>query len=268
MLDLLKYTFFQNALTACILTGIVCGLIGTYIVNRRMVFVAGGMAHTCLGGVGICALLGWPPMIGAGVFALASGWGIEFLGNKHEVRVDSAIAMFWALGMSVGITCSFLAPEFLPSLSSYLFGNILLIEATDLWLLAVLACAVTLLYIICMPQISSISFDPEYAKAQGQPVKLINTLLMGFVALSIVSALKVAGVVLVISLLSVPQMTANLFCSRFGSMALWSSVIAIAGCLSGLAASVWLNVPCGTMIVAAVIAIYITARAIKHFVLS
>lgn len=268
MLELLRYTFFQNALIACVLTGVVCGLIGTYIVNRRMVFLAGGMAHTCLGGVGLCALLGLPPLSGATVFAMLTGWGVQRLGARREVREDSAIAMLWALGMSVGIMCSYLAPEFLPSLSSYLFGNILLINDIDLWALAVLAMVAVVVYALCMPQIVSVSFDPEFAKAQKQPVALINYLMITLVALSIVGTLKVAGVVLVISLLSVPQMTANLFCSRFSQMAIWSAVIAVVACLGGLMASVWLNVPCGTMVVALTIVIYVLGRTIKHLFLS
>ena len=263
MLSLFEYTFFQNALIACVLTGVVCGLAGTYIVSRRMVFVAGGMAHTSLGGVGICALMGWPPMAGAAVFSLLTGWGIQHMSQRREVREDSAIAMLWALGMSVGIICSYLAPDFLPSLSSYLFGNILLINALDLWLLTALAIIITMLYVLCMPQIAAIAFDAEFAKAQRQSVTLMKYIMISIVAFSIVCTLKVAGVVLVISLLSIPQMTANLFCKRFPSMALWSSVIATAGCLGGLATSVWLNVPCGTMVVSVVIVIYIVARTIK-----
>lgn len=267
MLDLLNYTFFQHALIACLLTGIVCGLVGTYIVVRRIVFVAGGMAHTSLGGVGICALLGWEPMVGASAFALATGWGIERLSARREVRTDSAIAMLWALGMSVGVMCSYLSPQFLPNLSSYLFGNILLITPVDIWLLSLLTLVTVMFFCVCIPQISTITFDPEFAKAQKQPVTLVNYIMISLVALSIVATLKVAGIVLVISLLSVPQITANLFCRRFGLMALWSVILATLGCLGGLLLSVWLNVPCGTMVVSVVIAFYILGITIKRLLL-
>lgn len=263
MLELIQYTFFQNALVACLLTGIVCGLVGTYIVCRRMVFVAGGMAHSSLGGVGICALMGWPPTLGAAVFALLTGWSVQKLSARREVRSDSAIAMLWALGMSVGIICSYLSPEFLPNLSSYLFGNILLISAAELWVLAALAAVVLTVFALCMPQIITIAFDPEFAKAQRQPVNTIEWLMMTLVALSIVAALKVAGIVLVISLLSVPQMTANLWSKCMHTMAVWSVVLATLGCLGGLLASTWLNVPCGAMVVVVLIVIYIVCRTIK-----
>ena len=263
MLSLLQYSFFQNALVACLLAGIVCGLVGTYIVSRRMVFVAGGMAHSSLGGVGICALLGWSPTLGATVFALLTGWGVQRLSRHREVRSDSAIAMLWALGMSVGIICSYLSPEFLPNLSSYLFGNILLIDSADMWLLGALATVVMAVFLLCMPQIITIAFDRDFAQAQRQPVRLMEWLMMTLVALSIVAALKVAGIVLVISLLSVPQMTANLFCRCMHTMALWSVVIACVGCLGGLIASTWLNVPCGAMVVVVLIVIYLLCRTIK-----
>lgn len=263
MLELLQYTFFQHALIACMLTGVVCGMVGCYIVSRRMVFVAGGIAHTALGGVGVCALAGLPPLIGASAFALAAGWGIQGLSQRREVREDSAIAMLWALGMSVGIICSYLSPEFLPSLSSYLFGNILLINTIDLWMLSIMALVTAALFSVATPQIAAVAFDTDFAQAQKQPVRLTQYIMISLVALSIVFTLKVAGIVLVISLLSVPQMTANLFCRRFGTMALWSSIIATLGCLGGLLASIWLDVPCGTMVVASVIVIYIICRTIK-----
>ena len=264
MTDLLEYSFFQNAIVACVLAGLVCGLAGTYIVSRRMVFLAGGIAHTCLGGVGICALAGWPVLLGAALFSLLTGWGVLRLGNRREVREDSAIAMLWAFGMSVGIMCSYLAPEFLPGLSGYLFGNILLVNVVDLWALGILAVVVAVFYLLCMPQIVAVSFDVEFAKSRKMPASLVNYLMISLVGLCIVCTLKVAGVVMVISLLSVPQMTANLFCSRFSTIAMCSSVIAVVCCLSGLFISAMLNVPCGTMIVAVVIVIYVICRTIKH----
>lgn len=263
-MELLQYTFFQYSLIACLLSGIVCGLVGTYIVSRRMVFVSGGMAHASLGGVGICALAGWPTMIGAGVFALLTGWSVQILSRRKEVREDSAIAMLWALGMSVGIVCSYLSPEFLPALSGYLFGNILLIGRGDLIFLMLLTLGAMAVFIICMPQIVSIAFDREFSLSQKQPVIFIERIMMILVALSIVATLKVAGVVLVISLLSVPQMTANLFCRRFSVMCVWSVVVAVVGCYGGLAFSICLNVPCGASVVIVLIAIYMLVRTIKR----
>lgn len=261
---MLEFSFFRFALAACLLTGIVCGLVGTYIVSRRMVFVSGGMAHASLGGVGVCALLGWSTMVGAGVAALLTGWSVQMLSRRKEVREDSAIALLWALGMSVGIVCSYMSPQFLPSLSGYLFGNILLIGRADLWLLVVLTVVVILVFMLCLPQIVAVAFDRDFALAQHQPVAQVEWMMMALVALCIVATLKVAGVVLVISLLSVPQMTANLFCHSFGKMAVWSVVVAVAGCYGGLMMSTWLNVPCGASVVIVLIAIYMATRTIKR----
>ena len=229
-----------------------------------MVFVSGGMAHASLGGVGVYALMGYSTMVGAGIAALLTGWGVQMLSRRKEVREDSAIALLWALGMSVGIVCSYLSPQFLPSLSGYLFGNILLIGTPDILLLCALTVAVIAVFALCLPQIVAVAFDRDFALAQHQPVAAVEWTMMALVALSIVATLKVAGVVLVICLLSVPQMTANLFCHSFGRMAVWSVVVAIAGCYGGLLVSTWLNVPCGASVVIILIAIYMAARTIKR----
>ena len=148
---MIEYAFFQNALWASLLTGPLCGFIGTYVVTRRMVFIAGGIAHSSLGGVGICALLGVSPMLGAGVAALATGYGVNSLSHKFHVRQDSAIAMLWALGMSVGVLCSYLSPAFLPDLPNYIFGNILLTTRVDLMLLFVVTMGTILYFVLQLP---------------------------------------------------------------------------------------------------------------------
>lgn len=263
MNDLFQYVFFQNALLGCCLAGIVCGLIGTYIVSRRMVFIAGGIAHSSLGGVGICALWGMPPIAGAAAFALLTGLGVQKLRHRREVREDSAIAMLWAFGMSIGIICTYLSPSFLPSLSNYLFGNILLINRGDLIFLAALALVSLVVFFLFIPQIIAVSFDDEFARSQGLPTALIEYGMMALIALSVVACLRVAGVVMVISLLSVPQMTANLFTRNFTQMAVLSIIIAIFCCLAGLLFSYYYNVPSGATIILFSIANYMLLRTIK-----
>lgn len=263
MTELLQYTFFQNALWACLLTGIVCGLIGTYIVTRRMVFIAGGMAHASLGGVGICALMGWPPAAGAAIFALLTGYGVERLSHRREIREDSAIAMMWAFGMSIGVMCTFLSPTFLPSLSNYLFGNILLSTTADIVFLGILTVVMSLFFYLFLPQIVAIAYDIEFARSQKLPVERFNYILISLVALAIVASLRTAGIVMVISLLSIPQMTANLLSRTFAGMALWSVGICIICCLAGLVVSYWLNVPSGAAVILIAIIIYMVVRTIK-----
>ena len=135
-MDILQYTFFQNALIGALLASILCGFVGTYIVTRRLVFISGGITHASFGGIGIGVFAGINPILSAMVFAILSAFGVQWVSRKKDVRKDSAIAMFWTLGMSVGIICCFLTPGFMPDLPSFLFGSILAIDSTDLWLLA------------------------------------------------------------------------------------------------------------------------------------
>lgn len=263
MTELFHYIFFQNALTGCCLAGIVCGLVGTYIVSHRIVFMAGGIAHASLGGVGICALAGWPPIAGAAVFSVLMSFVVQKLSRRKEVRKDSAIAMLWAFGMSIGIICTYLSPSFLPDLTGYLFGNILLIHAGDLAFLAALAIVSILVFLLFIPQITAVSFDREFARSQGLPTSLIEYGMMFLIALSVVACLRVAGVVMVISLLSIPQMTANLFTRNFSTMAVLSTFIAIFCCFFGLLFSYYYNIPSGATIILFSIIIYALLRTIK-----
>ena len=145
-MDILQYTFFQNALIGALLASILCGFVGTYIVTRRLVFISGGITHASFGGIGIGVFAGINPILSAMVFAILSAFGVQWVSRKKDVRKDSAIAMFWTLGMSVGIICCFLTPGFMPDLPSFLFGSILAIDSTDLWLLAGLTLFVAILF--------------------------------------------------------------------------------------------------------------------------
>lgn len=263
MSELLQYTFFQNALIASILVGILCGFIGTYIVTRRLVFIAGGIAHASLGGVGICALLSAPPLIGAAAFSLLTGFSIKHVSNRFEVREDSAIAMFWAFGMSIGILCSFLSPSFLPDLPNYIFGNILLTTNSDLIFLIILTAISSIFFFLFLPQITAIAFDCEFSRSINLPVTYFENIMMFFIALSVVAILRSMGIVLAICLLSIPQITAGLFTHRFDHMILYSTIIAIICCLLGLFTSYHLNVPSGAAIVFVSIIIYGFCHTIK-----
>jgi len=141
-MEILQYAFFQNALAGSLLASIVCGFIGTYIVTRRLVFISGGITHASFGGIGLGVFSGINPVISAMVFAVLSACGVQWLSQRGDVREDSAIAVFWTFGMSVGIICCFLTPGFMPDLPSFLFGSILTIGKADLWLLAGLSIVV------------------------------------------------------------------------------------------------------------------------------
>lgn len=198
------------------------------------------------------------------VFAVASACGVVWMSDKHKVREDSAIALFWTLGMSIGIICSFLTPGFMTDLPSYLFGNILTIGTEDLLLLGGLTILTVLLYVLFADTIMSVAFDPIFAKTQNMPVKCIEYLMMTLIALTIVATLRLVGIVLAISLLTIPQMTANLFVCRFTTMAWLSVGIGIIYCIAGLVFSYLLNVPSGASIIFVSIVIYTILRLTKR----
>lgn len=263
-MNILEYSFFQNALIGSVLASIVCGLVGTYIVTRRLTFISGGITHASFGGIGIGVFLGVNPIVSAMVFSVLSAFGIQWLSRRGNVREDSAIAVFWAFGMSIGILFCFLTPGFVPDLPSFLFGSILTIESGNLWLLAALSVVTLFLFTTYYRMIVSTAFDPEFARSQRLPVSLIEYVMMALIAMTIVSTLRMVGIVLAMSLLTIPQMTANLFTYNFGRIAACSILIGCIDCVSGLAMSYWLNVPSGASIIFVSIVIYCLCKAIKY----
>ena len=262
-MDILEYTFFQNALLGAFLASIVCAFVGTYIVVRRLVFISGGITHASFGGIGIGVYMGFNPVASAMAFSVLSAFGIQWMSRRGNVREDSAIAMFWTLGMSIGILCSFLTPGFATDLPSFLFGSILTISTADLVLLAVVTVVVTVAFALLYRPLLSIAFDHVFARSQRLPVSFIEYFMMSLIAVTIVSTLRIVGVVLALSLLTVPQMTANLFTYSFRRIIAWSIVIGWVDSLAGLALSYWLNVPSGASIIFASILIYLAAKTIK-----
>ncbi len=262
-MSIFEYTFFQNAIIGALLASIVCGFVGTYIVTRRLVFISGGITHASFGGIGLGVYLGLNPIISALVFAVLSAFGIQWMSGRSDVREDSAIAMFWTFGMSVGILCCFLTPGFMPDLPSFLFGSILTIDRADLWLLAAVTAVVIAVFVLFYRTIVSIAFDATFARSQHLPVALVNYVMMGLIALTIVSTLRMVGIVLAISLLTVPQMTANLFTYSFRRIIVGSILIGWIDCLAGLTLSYRLNVPSGASIIFSSIIIYGLSKAIK-----
>lgn len=259
-----EYEFFRNAILGCLLASIVCGMVGTYIVTRRLVFISGGITHASFGGIGLGVYLGLSPIFGAMVFAVASALGVQWLSSGRGVRQDSAIAMFWTLGMSVGIIFCYLTPGFVTDMSSYLFGSLLTIGTADLTVLAVLAAVVLAVFTVFRRVIVAVAFDSQFARTQRLPVTVVEYGMMVLVAVTIVAALRMVGVVMVISLLTVPQVTANLFTRSFSAMSILSVAVSMVFCLAGFWLSFWLSVPSGAAIILVSVAGYAIARAMRH----
>ena len=261
-MNILEYQFFQNALTGSLFACIACGIIGTYIVTRRLVFISGGITHASFGGVGLGMYLGVNPAFTAFAFAAASALGIEWMGRK-EIREDSAIALFWILGMSIGIIFCFLTPGYNSEMSTYLFGNILTITIADIVTLATISLILLGITVIFHRQIILVAFDSQFAHTRGINVNLLQSVMMLATALTIVATLRLVGVVLVMSMLTVPQMTALLFTNSYGKSITLSILIGYTATLLGLILSYNINVPSGATIILCSIVIYFLCRIAK-----
>ncbi len=248
-MDILKYVFFQHALIGSIFTCIACGIVGSYIVSRRLVFISGGITHASLGGLGLGFYFGINPILSALVFSVASAFGVEWLSKKQGIREDSAIASVWALGMAIGVIFIYLTPGYAQSTTSYLFGNILTITRLDIWSVGLFALLMIVLFSLFFKQILYVAFDREFARTKGLPVVWIEHLMMLSIAITIVLSIRLIGIMMLLSLLTIPQMTANIFSSRFKQIIIFSCVIGILGCFGGLFLSYYLNVPSGAAII-------------------
>jgi len=264
ILELFHYQFFMNAFLSALLASIACGFIGTYIVARRIVFISGGITHASFGGIGISYFMGFNPVLGAAIFSIMAALGIEFISKRTEVREDSAIGILWSLGMALGIIFIFLTPGYAPNLMTYLFGSILTVNSTDLLLMGLNTLLIVAFFFVFYRLILYISFDEEFARAHKVPVSLINNVLLIMVALTIVLSIRVVGIILVISFLTLPQTTANIFTKDFKKMIGLSVLIGCIGSFAGLMFSYYLNIPSGASIIFSFATIFILARLGKE----
>lgn len=243
--EIFQYQFLTNALMASVLSGIVCGLVGTYVVCRRLVFLSGGITHASFGGIGIAYYFGMNPILGALVFAVFSALGIEWASDRGRMREDSAIGIFWSVGMAIGIIFIYMTPGYAPNLMSFLFGSILTVTTVDIAALAALAVVIVALFAVYIRQIFYVAFDREFARSQGVPVRLVSYVMSLLVAMAIVFSIRSVGIVLLISLLTIPAVVVNSLTHDYRRIAVWAIAVAVAGNLAGLWFSYKLDIPAG-----------------------
>ncbi|HPF49934.1 MAG TPA: metal ABC transporter permease [Draconibacterium sp.] len=264
--ELFTYDFFQKAVLAAVFASISCGIIGGYIVSRRIVFISGGITHASFGGIGLAFLLGFNPLLGAVLFAVGAALGIQFFTKVAEIREDSSIAIWWSLGMALGIIFVFMTPGYTPNLMSYLFGNILTVTNSELWWMFMLNIVIIAFFILFFRKILYIAFDEEFARTAGLPVSLFNYLTITLIALTVVLNIRVVGIILILSLLTIPQASANLFTKDFRKLLILSSVFAFIGTLLGLFISYFLDIPSGAAIIFTLVLMFGILRLIKSFI--
>lgn len=246
-----QFPFLRSALAAGVLAGIACGVIGSYVVVRRITYIAGAIAHCVLAGLGIARWLqvvhGWPvtPQVGAMTAAVASALMIGLVSLHVREREDTIIGAVWAIGMAVGILFIAVTPGYHEDLMSYLFGNILLIGSSDLWMMAVLDAVVLVLGLGLYPQLEAVSFDEEFARLRGLHVEFYVLLLLVLIALTVVLLVSVVGIVLVIALLTLPAAIAGQFTSTLRGMMAVAALLAVVFTTGGLAVSYAPDLPAG-----------------------
>lgn len=260
VLDFFQYEFFRNALYGVLIISIAAAIVGTYIIARRMVAIAGGITHACFGGLGLGYFLGFNPIIMAAVFAIASSVGVEWMSRRINVREDSAIAVVWSVGMAVGVLFVFLTPGYVPELNSFLFGNILTISKADIAVFAIYTIVLLIFFTACYRKIVACAFDTDFATVIHLPVKMISYAMTVLVAVCIVLTIRLVGIMLLMSMLSLPMMTAEIFLHKFKSILLASTGISLVSSVGGLLIGAMIDVPCSAIIVIIMVSFYIIAR--------
>jgi zinc transport system permease protein len=249
MPEILQYTFMRNAIIAAVLVNIICGIVGTYVVIKRIALISGGISHAAFGGIGLGYFLGVNPVLTAIPFSLAAAVAISLLGTGKRISRDTAIGIFWASGMALGIIFIGLTPGYAPDLFSYLFGNILTIPVLDLYIMAILAAAVIILASLFYRELSAVSFDEEFAAVTGIPNNAINTLLLIMVSLSVVLLIRIVGIILVIALLTIPAAICRQFTYNIRVMIISSMATGTVLTLGGLWLSYILDLASGATII-------------------
>ncbi len=248
--DLIQYGYLSNALAACVLSGITCGVIGTYVVCRRMVFLAGGITHASFGGLGIAFWMGANPIAGAMIFAVLSALGIEWAGSRGRIREDSAIGIIWSVGMAVGALFMSLRPGYTSGdLSAYLFGSIVTVTDSDVAALAALTAVIIAGVLLWLRPVMYTAFDRDFARSRGIPTRVISYLMAALVAVTIVLSIRIMGIVLLISLVTMPVVIVNTLSRSYRTIALAAPLVAVAGNAAGLVASYNFEVPPGAAII-------------------
>lgn len=251
MIEVLQYEFMRNALIAALLASIACGIIGVYVVVKRIVFISGGIAHAAFGGIGMGYFLGIDPILGVIPFSIASALSMGVIVKRTKIPEDTAIGILWAMGMAIGIILLDLTPgyEYAPDPFGYLFGSILTVPASDIILMLCMNAVIIAVVLSFHREFQAISFDDEYATVVGLPTERLYLLLLCLIALAVVVLISVVGVILVIALLTIPAAMSRRFTHRLCTMMLLSVFLSAVLTISGLWLSYIFNLPSGATIV-------------------
>ena len=262
--DIFEYQYLANALLAAIFAGITCGIVGTYVVARRMVFLCGGITHASFGGLGIALYAGVNPIGGALIFATLSAMGIEWASDKGKIREDSAIGIIWSIGMAIGALFMSLTPGYTSGdLAGYMFGSIVTVTSQDITALGIFTLLCVIGTILWWRPIMYLAFDRDFAASQGIASRAASYILTIVVAITIVLAIRIMGIVLLLSLFTIPAVTANILSKSYAKITLLAAIIAVCGAVGGLVASYNWEIPPGTCIIFILTVVLIAAKLLS-----
>ncbi len=248
-MEIFQYEFMRNAIIAAVLVNITCGIVGTYVVIKKLVFISGGISHAAFGGIGLGYFLGVNPIVAAVPFSLLSAITIGLISKKSKLSEDAAIGIIWAAGMAMGIIFINLTPGYAPDLFSYLFGNILTIPVMDLYIMLILDSIIILIIVLFFKEFYAVSFDEEFSTVIGIPNRIIYLVLLCMVALSVVILIRIVGIILVIALLTIPSSICRQFTYNIKKLIISSIVTGVILTIAGLWLSYLLNLASGATII-------------------
>jgi zinc transport system permease protein len=263
MLEVFQYGFMQRALVAGIMIAIICSVIGTFIVLKRLSMIGDGLAHISLGGIALGLFFGVYPVVSALIFSALSAIGINSL-RRAKIYGDVAIAIFFSAGLAVAVVILSIANGFNVDLFSYLFGSILTVNETDLQVMLGLGIFTLGAVVIFYKELFYITFDEISARASGIPVEKLNTLLVVLTAITVVISLKIVGILLVSSLLVVPVATSLQISRNFKGTILISIIFAILSVVVGLIISFYFNLASGGAIVLTSVIVFLIVMIYKN----
>ncbi len=249
MIEALQFEFMRNALAAGLLASVICGIMGTLVVVNRIVFLSGGIAHAAYGGIGLAFFFKWPYLLGTIGFSLFAAMVMAAISHTVKHRADTIIGVIWALGMAFGIILIDLTPGYNVDLMSYLFGSILTVPRSDLIIMAVVGVIMTILVVYYYQDLLAMSYDEEFARIRGVPVKKLYFGLIGMLAVAIVLVIQVVGLILIIALLTIPPFIVEKYANSLVQMMVASSLLGAVFTVSGLWISYHYNLTSGASII-------------------
>jgi zinc transport system permease protein len=261
---LLEYEFIQNAFVAAVVASIVGGIVGVIIVEKKLVMMTGGIAHTSYGGVGLSFLLGFQPIIGAFLFSITAALGIGAIKNRSTGSKDIIIAMFWSLGMALGVLFIGLTPGYPPMVTTYLFGNILTVTRLDLILMIILTSIILAVIFIFYQDWKAHLFDQEFTKIMNKKTKFLENVLLILLALTVVVLIRVVGIILVIALLSIPASASSYLTGKLHLRMIYSMVFSFIFIFAGLVVSYYTDISSGAVIVFAGVILFFLTKFISQ----